>query len=69
MAYHTRCSQSMRTPIRRSEASYQTFTYIGSLAGIRYLVKFQLMYLIFALKTTLSYTIQSNNLHQIRLNI
>ena len=31
--YHvTRNSQSLRTPIGKSEAIYQTFTYIGSLA-------------------------------------
>ena len=31
-SYSTRNSQSLRTPIGKSEAIYQTFTYIGSLA-------------------------------------
>ena len=31
-SYITRNSQALRTPIGKSEAIYQTFTYIGSLA-------------------------------------
>ena len=31
-SYSTRNSQSLRTPIGKSEAIYQTFTYIGSFA-------------------------------------
>ena len=31
-SYSTRNSQALRTPIGKSEAIYQTFTYIGSLA-------------------------------------
>ena len=31
-SYSTRNSQSLRTPIGKSEVIYQTFTYIGSMA-------------------------------------
>ena len=50
-SYSTRNSQALQTPIGKSEAIYQTFTYIG----IIYLVKFQPMCLIYVLKTMPNY--------------
>ena len=67
--YGTRSSQSLRTPIGRSEAIYQTFTYIGSLAWnyISGKVPNDLSYICF--KNMSKLHVQSNNLPQIILNV
>ena len=54
-SYSTRNSQSLRTPIGKSEAIYQAFTYFGSLAWNYISSKFQPMCLIFVLKTLPNY--------------
>ena len=71
-SYSTRNSQALRTPIGKSEAIYQTFTYIGSLAW---------NYISSKIPTDVSYIcsyiclnfaklhIQANSLPQIRLNV
>ena len=68
-SYSTRNSQSLRTPIGKSEAIYQTFTYIGSLAWkyISSKIPTNVSYMCF--KKTLPNYIQANNLPQIRLNV
>ena len=67
-SYSTRNSQALRTPIGKSEAIYQTFTYIGSLdhwLGIIYLVKFQPMCLIYVLKTLPNYIYRRIDYHKL----
>ena len=66
--YSTSNSQALRTPIGKSEAIYQTFTYIGSLAWhyISSKIPTDVSYICF--KTIAKLHIQANNLPQIRLN-
>ena len=68
-SYSTRNSQSLRTPIGKSEAIYQTFTYIGSLAWnyISSKIPTDVSYICF--KNIAKLHLQSNNLRQIRLNV
>ena len=58
-SYSTRNSQSLRTPIGKSEAIYQTFTYIGSLAW---------NYISGKIPTDVSY-ICFKNIAELRLNL
>ena len=75
--YGTRSSQPPRTAIIIGTCSLyveaKQFSILSptldSWLRIIYLVKFQQMYLIFDLKTSLNYIIQSNNLPQIRINV
>ena len=68
-SYSTRNSQSLRTPIGKSEAIYQTFTYFGSLAWnyISSKIPTDVSYICF--KNIAKLHLQSNNLPQIRLNV
>ena len=68
-SYSTRNSQALRTPIGKSEAIYQTFTYIGSLAWnyISSKIPTNVSYICF--KNIAKLHIQANNLSQIRLNV
>ena len=65
----TRNSQALRTPIGKSEAIYQTFTYIGSLAWnyISSKIPTDVSYICF--KNYAKLHIQANSLPQIRLNV
>ena len=65
----TRNSQALRTPIGKSEAIYQTFTYIGSLAWnyISSKISTDVSYICF--KNIAKLHIQANNLLQIKLNV
>ena len=65
----TRNSQALRTPIGKSEAIYQTFTYIGSLAWnyISSKIPTDVSYICF--KNYAKLHIQANTLPQIRLNV
>ena len=66
---HVTNSQSLRTPIGKSEAIYQTFTYFGSLAWnyISSKIPTDVSYICF--KNIAKLHLQSNNLPQIRLNV
>ena len=68
-SYSTRNSQALRTPIGKSEAIYQTFTYIGSLAWnyISSKIPTDVSYICF--KNYAKLHIQANSLPQIRLNV
>ena len=68
-SYSTRNSQALRTPIGKSEAIYQTFTYIGSLAWnyISSKIPTDVSYICF--KNFAKLHIQANRLPQIRLNV
>ena len=68
-SYSTRNSQALRTPIGKSEAIYQTFTYIGSLAWnyISSKIPTDVSYICF--KNYAKLHIQANTLPQIRLNV
>ena len=68
-SYSTRNSQALRTPIGKSEAIYQTFTYIGSLAWnyISSKIPTNVSYICF--KNYAKLHIQANSLPQIRLNV
>ena len=68
-SYSTRNSQALRTPIGKSEAIYQTFTYIGSLAWnyISSKIPTDVSYICF--KNIAKLHIQANNLPQIRLKV
>ena len=68
-SYSTRNSQALRTPIGKSEAIYQTFTYIGSLAWnyISSKIPTDVSYICF--KNFAKLHIQANSLPQIRLNV
>ena len=68
-SYSTRNSQALRTPNGKSEAIYQTFTYIGSLAWnyISSKIPTDVSYICF--KNIAKLHIQANNLPQIRLNV
>ena len=68
-SYSTRNSQALRTLIGKSEAIYQTFTYIGSLAWnyISSKIPTDVSYICF--KNIAKLHIQANNLPQIRLNV
>ena len=65
----TRNSLALRTPIGKSEAIYQTFTYIGSLAWnyIYSKIPTDVSYICF--KNFAKLHIQANSLPQIRLNV
>ena len=65
----TRNSQALRTPIGKSEAIYQTLTYIGSLAWnyISSKIPTDVSYICF--KNYAKLHIQANTLPQIRLNV
>ena len=67
--YGTRNSQALRTPIRKSEAIYQTFTYIRSLAWnyISSKTPTDVSYICF--ENIAKLNIQANSLPQIRLNV
>ena len=67
--YGTSSSQSLRTPIGRSEAIYQTFTYISSLAWnyISGKIPTDASYICF--ENIAKLHMKSNNLPQIRLNV
>ena len=61
--------EALRTTIGKSEAIYQTFTYIGSLAWnyISSKIPIDVSYICF--KNIAKLHIQANNLLQIRLNV
>ena len=68
-SYSTRNSQALRTPIGKSEAIYQTFTYIGSLAWNYIFSKIPTDVSYICFKNIAKLHVQANNLPQIRLNV
>ena len=68
-SYGTRSSQSLRTPIGRSEAIYQTFTYIESLAWNYISVKISTDVSYICFKNIAKLHMQSNNVPQIRQKV
>ena len=68
-SYSTRNSQALRTPIGKSEAIYQTFTYIGSLAWNYIFSKIPTDVSYICFKNYAKLHIQANSLPQISLNV